>query len=365
VVAALLAERPPAVATTVAAIVVLGVTARLSGRLWRWTTATFLAHRTAALAGAAVLTLTLPVLLRASPYWTFVATMALLYVTIAQGLNLQLGTAGVINLAGAAFSGLGGYTVGLLTLELGLVPWLAVLVGPLVAVAVGAVLFVPILKTRGHYLALVTIAFGFIFNILVNNLEFTGGPQGLKNIPTLRPFGYAFTAPLRLGGLTLPYHANFYYAALAMAAVMTWLAWRLHNSWFGLTLNTLRDDEIAAQCSGVPVARYKLLAFSIGNGFIGLGGGFYAVMVGFVSPPDFDFGYSLVMLSIIILGGLDSIPGAALGALLLIPLPERFRMLHEYRLLLYGLAIILVLLFRPWGLWPAGVRRYGLRGGQA
>jgi ABC-type branched-subunit amino acid transport system permease subunit len=361
VVAALLAERPAAVAGTVAVIVVLAAVPRLSSRLWRWTIATFRAHRTAALAGAAVVALALPVPLRASPYWTFVATMALLYVTLAQGLNLQLGTAGVINLAGAAFSGLGGYTVGLLTVKLGLPPWLAVLLGPLVAVAVGAVLFVPILKTRGHYLALVTIAFGFIFNILVNNLEFTGGPQGLKNIPTLRPFGHAFTAPLRLGGLTLPYHANFYYAALAMAVVMTWLAWRLHNSWFGLTLNTLRDDEIAAQCSGVSVARYKLLAFSIGNGFIGLGGAFYAVMVGFVSPPDFDFGYSLVMLSVIILGGLDSIPGVVLGALLLIPLPERFRMLHEYRLLLYGVAIILVLLFRPWGLWPAGVRRYGLR----
>ncbi|HEV8308118.1 MAG TPA: branched-chain amino acid ABC transporter permease [Methylomirabilota bacterium] len=361
VVAALLAERPAAVAATVAAIVVLAAVARLSARLWRWTTATFLAHRTAALAGAALCAVALPVLLRTSPYWTFVVTMALLYVTIAQGLNLQLGSAGVINLAGAAFSGLGGYTVGLLTVKLGLPPWLAVLLGPLAAVAVGAILFVPILKTRGHYLALVTIAFGFIFNILVNNLEFTGGPQGIKNIPTLQPFGYAFTAPLRLGGLTLPYHANFYYAALAMAALVTWLAWRLHNSWFGLTLNTLRDDEIAAKCSGVSVVRYKLLAFSIGNFFIGLGGALYAVMVGFVSPPDFDFGYSLIMVSVIILGGLDSIPGVVLGACLLIPLPERFRMLHEYRLLLYGLAIILVLLYRPWGLWPAAVRRYGLR----
>jgi branched-chain amino acid transport system permease protein len=339
----------------------VGGGARLSARIRRWTAAAFRVHAAGALAGAAVLAVALPVFLRGSPYWTFVATMALLYVTIAQGLNLQIGTAGVINLAGAAFSGLGGYTVGILTVTLGMPPWLAVLLGPLVAVAVGAVLFVPILQVRGHYLALVTIAFGFIFNILVNNLEFTGGPQGLKNIPTLRPLGYAFTSPLRLGGLTLPYHANFYLAALAMAAVVTWIAWRLHNSWFGLTLNTLRDDEIAAKCSGVSLARYKLLAFSIGNGFIGLGGAFYAVMVGFVSPPDFDFGYSLVMLSVIILGGLDSIPGAVLGACLLIPLPERFRMLHEYRLLLYGVAIILVLLFRPWGLWPAAMRRYGLR----
>jgi branched-chain amino acid transport system permease protein len=361
IVAALLAESPIAVGATVAAIALLAALARSSPRLWHRASTAFLAHRIPALAGAALLALALPFVLRASPYWTFIAAMALVYVTIGQGLNLQIGTAGVINLAGAAFAGLGGYTVGLLTVRLGVVPWLALLVGPLVAVLVGALLFVPILKVRGHYLALVTIAFGFIFNILVNNLEFTGGPQGIKNIPTLRLFGHAFTSPPELLGLKLPYHANFYFAALVMAALVTWLTWRLYNSWVGLTLNTLRDDEIAAKCSGVSVTRHKLLAFSVGNFFIGLGGGFYAVMVGFVSPPDFDFGYSLVMISLVILGGLDSIPGVVLGACLLIPLPERFRFLHEYRLLLYGAAIVLMLLFRPRGLWPATVRRYGLR----
>ena len=222
----------------------------------------------------------------------------------------------------------------------------------------GAVLFVPIGKTRGHYLALVTIAFVFIFNILMNNLEFTGGPQGIKNIPTLRLFGYAFTTRPVLAGVALPAHANFYYAALAVAGLTTWVLRRLHDSWLGLALNTLRDDEIAARCSGVAVARGKLLAFSIGNFFIGLGGAVYAVMVGFVSPPDFDFGYSLVMLSVIIIGGVDSIPGVILGACLLVPLPERFRFLHEYRLLLYGVVIVVMLLYRPRGLWPAQVRRY-------
>lgn len=361
IVAALLAERPLALGATVGGIAILVVLARAFGRVRGWVTDAFRRHRSAALAGAGVLALALPFFLRASPYWMFVATMALVYATIGQGLNLQIGTAGVINLAGAAFAGVGGYTVGLLTVRFGVWPGLAFLVGPVVAVVVGAILFVPILKTRGHYLALVTIAFGFVFNILMNNLEFTGGPQGIKNIPTLRLVGYAFTSAPTLLGVRLPAHANFYFAALAMAALVTWLAWRLQNSWVGLRFNTVRDDEIAARCSGVWVAREKLVAFSLGNVFIGLGGAFYAVMVGFVSPPDFDFGYSLVMLSIIILGGLDSIPGIVLGAALLIPLPERFRFLHDYRLLLYGLAIILMLLFRPRGLWPARVRRYGLR----
>jgi branched-chain amino acid transport system permease protein len=358
VVSGILAERPLALGATGAAIGVTLGGLRLRPPLRAALGRAFAAHPVAALAGGAVLALALPVALRASPYWTFVATLALLYVTIGQGLNLQLGSTGVINLAGAAFAGLGAYTVGLLTVSASWPPWLALVAGPLVALAVGAVLFVPILKTRGHYLALVTIAFVFIFNILMNNFEFTGGPQGIKNIPTLRLGGYAFTTRPTVLGLTLPAHANFYFAALLMAGLVTWAVRRLYDSWLGLALNTIRDDEIAARCCGVSVTRGKLLAFSIGNAIIGLGGGFYAVMVGFVSPPDFDFGYSLVMLSVIIIGGVDSIPGVVLGAALLLPLPERFRFLHEYRLLLYGLVILLMLLFRPQGLWPAAVRRY-------
>ena len=358
IVAGILAERPLTLAAVALAIVIAGALLRLVTPLRSTLARAFGRHRTAALLGGAALALVLPVTLRSSPYWTFVATLALLYVTTGQGLNLQIGTAGVINLAGAAFAGLGGYSVGLLTVKTGWPPWLAAAVAPWVAVAVGTLLFVPILKTRGHYLALVTIAFVFIFNILMNNLEFTGGPQGIKNIPTLRLGGHAFTARLTLFGVDLPAHANFYYAVLATAGLTTWILGRLHDSWLGLALNTLRDDEIAARCCGVSLTREKLIAFSIGNFFIGLGGALYAVMVGFVSPPDFDFGYSLIMLSVIIIGGVDSIGGVVLGACLLLPLPERFRFLHEYRLLLYGLVIVVMLLYRPRGLWPAGIRGY-------
>jgi branched-chain amino acid transport system permease protein len=358
VAAGLLAERPVPLSLVVGASAVAAIALRAAPRTRHGIAGAFRQHRGAAWLGGAVLALALPWALRASPYWTFVATMALLYAAIGQGLNLQIGSAGVINLAGAAFAGLGGYSVGLLTTRLGVPAALALLAGPLVAAIVGTLLFVPILKTRGHYLALVTIAFGFIFNILMNNLEWTGGPQGIKNIPTLAVGGLRFTTPLRLLGAELPYHANFYYAALALVGLVTLAVWRLHNSWLGLALNTLRDDEIAARCAGVDVARAKLAAFSAGNVIIGLAGSFYAVMVGFVAPPDFDFGASLTMLSVIILGGVDSIGGIVLGACLLVPLPERFRFLHEYRLLLYGVTIVLVLLFRPRGLWPAPLRRW-------
>ena len=314
--AAVLAERPLALAATGAAILAGLAATRFVTPLRTALGRAFERHHATALVGGAAGALALPLALSASPYWTFVATLALLYVTIGQGLNFQIGTAGVLNLAG------------------------------------------PILKTRGHYLALVTIAFVFIFNILMNNLEFTGGPQGIKNIPTLQLAGYPFTTKPTVFGIGLPAHANFYYAALLMAALTTWIIRRLYDSWLGLALNTLRDDEIAAKCCGISITRGKLVAFSIGNFFIGLGGAFYAVMVGFVSPPDFDFGYSLVMLSVIIIGGVDSIPGVILGACLLVPLPERFRFLHEYRLLLYGVVIVVMLLYRPQGLWPAKVRRY-------
>src|SRR5881409_3695676 len=314
VVAGILAERPWALGATGAAIVAAGALVRFVPRLGTTLAGAFARRRPAALGAGVVLALALPLALRSSPYWTFVATLALLYVTIGQGLNLQIGTAGVINLAGAAFAGLGGYSVGLLTVKTGWPPWLAAVVALWVAVAVRTLLFVPILKTRGHYLALVTIAFVFIFNILMNNLEFTGGPQGIKNIPTLRLLGHAFTTKPVLAGVELPSHANFYYAALVMAGLTTWVLRRLHDSWLGLALNTLRDDEIAARCCGVSITRGKLLAFSIGNFFIGLGGAFYAVMVGFVSPPDFDFGYSLVMLSVIIIGEHDErVPEVEVG----------------------------------------------------
>src|SRR5437899_1999283 len=171
VVAGILAERPWALGATGGALVAAGGLVRFVPRLGAALAGAFARRRAAALAGGAVLALALPLALRSSPYWTFVATLALLYVTTGQGLNFQIGTAGVLNLAGAAFAGLGGYAVGLLTVAGGWPSWLALLAGPVVAVAVGAILFVPILKTRGHYLALVTIAFVFIFNILMNTLE--------------------------------------------------------------------------------------------------------------------------------------------------------------------------------------------------
>lgn len=357
--AALQAERPVVLGGLLILLVAAAVAWRRLPGLREGVARAFARHRSLALGLLLFLLATAPILLRRSPYWIFVLTMAALYGLSALALNLQIGTAGVVNFAGGAFYGIGAYTVGLLTVHLAWSPWLALPVGGLLAAAIGMVLFVPILKTRGYYLALVTIAFVFIFNLLVNNMEWTGGPQGVKNIPPLALGGASFARPLPLAGFLLPYHANYFYLVLVLTALATWAATRLGDSWIGLTLNVIRDDEIAAKVSGVAVAPWKLVAFTLGNLVMGLAGGVYAVMVGFISPTDFTFGESLVMISIIILGGLDSTPGILLGALVLILLPERFRVLHDYRLLLYGVVIVVMLLGRPRGLWPAGVRRYG------
>lgn len=358
--AGLLAEGPLSLLVLLASACLIVYLVKRYPKAWEGIVGSFHATGGTALAVLTVLTFLFPILMRTSPYWIFVLTLAALFALIGLGLNLQLGTTGLINLAGAAFYGVGAYTVALLTAGSRLPVGVALLFAPLMSALVGVLLFVPILKTRGHYLALVTIAFGFIFTLVVNNLEWTGGPQGIKNIPTLSVGDFFFTKPLRIFGLSLPYHATFFWLIVAITGAVAFLLSRLHNSWFGLMFNTIRDDELAAKCFGVDAAWWRLLSFSLGNLIMGLAGALYAVMVGYIAPANFTFGDSLIMVGIVILGGMDSIPGVLAGAALLIVLPEKFRFLQDYRLMIYGAAIVVMLLFRPKGLLPVQVRRYGL-----
>ncbi|GAB4532690.1 MAG: high-affinity branched-chain amino acid ABC transporter permease LivM [Anaerolineae bacterium] len=318
----------------------------------------FRANITAAWIGGIVLVLLIPFFVASSPYWLFTIIIAGLFLTACLGLNLQLGSTGMVNLASAAFYAVGAYTAGLLALRLGWPAWLTVLAGALMAGLFSALLFIPVLKTKGHYLALVTIAFQFMVTILLDNQEWTGGPQGLKNIPLFSIAGYSFNNSVNLGFIELPGYANFFYLMLLMVAAVGIASQRIYNSWVGVTLSTIRDDEIAAQTFGVQVNRWKLVIFSLGNCFIGLAGAFYAHLVGFISPPNFTFEKSLVMVSIVILGGMDNVFGIVLGSLLLIILPEKLRAVQEYRFLIYGLVLIIMLIYRPKGLLPFVPRDY-------
>ena len=315
-------------------------------------------HSRASKIAGAVLLLIVPFVLKSSPYWLFMLVTAGLYIMAALGLNLQLGSTGMMNLAAAAFMAFGAYAAGLLALDLGMTPVLTVIIGALITGLFSVLLFVPVLKTKGHYLALVTIAFQFMVVILLDNLEFTGGPQGLKNIPPFDFLGYSFGKTLNLGFTSLHFYSNYYYLMLFMVVLLLIVAQRIYQSWVGVTLATIRDDEVAAKTSGVQINKWRLLIFVLGNCFIGLSGAFYSHMVGFISPPNFTFDKSLVLVSIVIMGGMDNIFGIIIGSLLLVLLPEKLRVIQDYRFLIYGLVLIVMLIFQPKGIIPFKVRNY-------
>ncbi len=320
--------------------------------------ATFAAYRRAVIGGLIVLLLAVPFTLVSNPYWLLNVITAGIFVIACLGLNLQLGSTGMMNLAGAAFYAFGAYSAGLLALNLKLPPILTVPLGAIITGVLSILLFIPVLRTKGHYLALVTIAFQFMVVIGVENMEWTGGPQGLKNIPLFSLGGYSFNNFIKLGFTTLPSYANFYFLMLVIVFLLVIVINRLYHSWVGNTLSTIRDDEIAAKTSGVVINRWKLMMFVIGNSFIGLAGAFYAHMIGFISPPVFGFDKSLLMVSIVILGGMDNLLGIVVGAILLIIMPEKLRFIQDYRYLIYGLVLIFMLLFRPQGLLPFKLRDY-------
>jgi len=292
--------------------------------------------------------------IRQNTYWLLILVQTGIYIILALGLNIQLGSTGVLNLAVAAFYGIGGYTAGLLSLRLGLPTILTLPIGGIAAALFGILLYVPLYKTKGHYMALVTLAFGLMIVLALDNTEFTGGPQGLMSIPEMKFFGYSFlTNP---GGLN--FYTNYYYLMLFLVLLAVVVSYRFYNSWVGLTLATIRDDEVAAKCFGVNTNIWKGISFITGNFMIGLAGAIYAHMIGFISPQNFSFSESLLIVAMVILGGMDNILGIILGTILLTILPEKMRVITEYRILIYGILLIVIPMFRPSGLLPFKPRMY-------
>ncbi len=325
-------------------------------------------NRMFAFASILVSIILLPVILRSSPYWIFILTLAILWIVVALGINIQFGSAGIINLGAAAFYGVGAYTAGMLSTKLGMPPLLNLLFGAMMTMIVGALLFIPVLKTSSYYLALVTIAFVMAFHSLLNNAEWIGGAQGIVDIPLMSIGGYSFLQEINILGLKLPSQANFYYLALVLGGLLVLAASRLWNSWVGLTWNSFNEDtgdELSAQCMGVEVKKWSMIAFTVGNFYIGLAGAFYAHMTGYVAPPDITFYLSLLFFSAVILGGVDSILGVSVAAVLLVIMPEKLRALQQYWTIMFGIILVLMLILRREGLIPARVRTYGLRMPQA
>lgn len=348
-------------------------------------------------AAAAVATFVVAAALIALPFvvgqlgnaWVRALAFAALYVMLALGLNVVVGFAGLLDLGYIAFYAVGAYMYALLASPhltnnfpalAAMFPdgfhssiWMVIPLGAALAAFFGVILGAPVLKLRGDYLAIVTLGFGEIIRIFLNNLNaplnFTNGPQGITLIDPVRVFGVNFGRPLNVFGIELPSVYLYYYLFLLLTIVTIVVCIRLQDSRLGRAWMAIREDEVAAKAMGINVRNVKLLAFALGATFGGVAGAMFAAFQGFVSPESFSLMESIIVLAMVVLGGLGHIPGVVLGALLLAVFPEVLRHTvvpvqqqlfgkvlidaEVLRMLLYGLAMVIIMLYRPKGLWPA------------
>ena len=286
-------------------------------------------------------------LVHPNPYHLDVLTTALLYALLALGLNLIVGMTGLLHLGYAAFFAIGAYTYGLLNLHWGCSFWAGWMPAAAAAGCCGVGLGIPALRVRGDYLAIVTLGFGEIVRIAFTNLDrWTGGPNGLLGIahPALWLPG---AGRIDFGVASAPY----YVLACVTTALVAGFCVRLSRSRIGRAWLAIREDELAAACSGVPVLPMKLLAQGLGGAIAGLAGAIFAAKQGTITPDSFDFILSVMVLSMVVLGGLGSVRGAIVGALLLGSLPEFLRGFEQYRMLVFGVSMVVIMRLRPEGLF--------------
>jgi branched-chain amino acid transport system permease protein len=303
-----------------------------------------------------LLLLFLPMILRT--YLTEVINNVGLFILMGLGLNIVVGFAGLLDLGYVAFFAIGAYTMGALTSqgELGLVGmsfWAALPLAVSASVLAGIVLGIPVLRMRGDYLAIVTLGFGEIIRILALSdflAPLIGGAQGILKIPKARVGGLEFVAPETL-----------YYLILAGCLIAAFVSWRLRDSRLGRQWMAMREDEDVAEAMGISLVQTKLLAFAIGAAFSGMSGAIFASKLSSIFPHSFNLLISINVLCLIIVGGMGSLPGVVVGALILVGLPELLREFAEYRLLMYGALLIVMMLARPEGFWPEETRRRELR----
>ena len=343
--------------------------------------------------------------------WVRIVDLALLYIMLALGLNIVVGFAGLLDLGYIAFYAVGAYMTGMLaspqfatllesvinnyeplgnalvaffgedirTNGIHLSVWVIVPLGAALAGLFGALLGAPTLKLRGDYLAIVTLGFGEIIRIFMNNLNepinFTNGPQGINLIDPIRVFGVSLAgeagsrATVFIGGYGMPSVNAYYFLFLLLTIAVVFVTGRLQHSRLGRAWVAIREDEIAAKAMGINTRNVKLLAFTMGASFGGIAGSMFASFQGFVSPESFSLTESIAVLAMVVLGGIGHIPGVIMGGALLAALPEVLRHVVEplqqklfghviieaevLRQLLYGLAMVVIMLTRPAGLWPS------------
>ncbi len=305
----------------------------------------------------------LVIFLATFPLWSKVflsnvADFVGIYVIMGLGLNLVVGFAGMLDLGYVGFYAIGAYTMAIFTSpDLGLFHltfWEALPLAMIAALVAGVLLGLPVLRMRGDYLAIATLGFGEIIRILLLSdwlKPYTGGAQGITQIANPTLFGFKFDTP-----------QSFYYLILIGCLIAWFVASRLKSSRLGRSWMAIREDEDVAQAMGINRVAAKLMAFATGAFLGGMAGALFASMIGSVVPRSFDLLVSINVLAVIIVGGMGSLPGVVVGALVLVGLPELLREFNEYRLLVYGLVLMLMMLYRPEGLWPESTRRRELKG---
>ncbi|HET7365118.1 MAG TPA: ABC transporter ATP-binding protein [Burkholderiales bacterium] len=317
--------------------------------------------------------------------WVRITNYAILYVLLALGLNIVVGFAGLLDLGYIAFYAVGAYTYALLAsphFGLHLPFWIILPIGAAIAALFGVLLGTPTLKLRGDYLAIVTLGFGEIVRIFLNNLSrpvnITSGPQGIARIDPFSLDGFSFSTSQTIAGLDFSGPIKYYYLLLLVMLAVILVNLRLQNSRIGRAWEAIREDEIAARAMGINTRNMKLLAFAMGASFGGVAGGMFSAIQAFISPESFVLVESIMVVSMVVLGGMGNVWGVILGALLLSFTPELLRWTVEplqvalfgrtlmepevIRMLLFGLALVLIMLFRPAGLLPSAVRKRELTG---
>ena len=302
----------------------------------------------------------------ASKYWVSVFILALIYVLLGLGLNIVVGMAGMLDLGFVAFYAVGAYSLGLISQYWGLGFWSAIPIAILISATAGVLLGFPVLRAHGDYLAIITLGFGEIIRLVLNNwLEFTGGPNGLKT-PSINFFGLEFkrrtdssffdffdiTYGSKIFGISTRNFENIfiYLVLLVFVIAVVCFVHRLKTMPIGRAWEALREDEIACKSLGLNHVNIKLAAFCLGASIGGLGGVFFGVSQGFISPQSFNFFESALIVAIVVLGGLGSIPGVILAAIIFTVLPEVFRAFSDFRVLIFGFVMVLMMIWRPKGL---------------
>ena len=305
-----------------------------------------------------IMVITLPLVLSSNAYHIHILIMACIYAMLALGLNFQMGSTNMVNFAMAVFFGTGAYSSALLAVKFGINPWISSLAGIIFALLIGFVIGIPTLKTKGYYLSLITLAMQTIFNQVIINTDAFGGPDGVAGVPAYTILGYSFRKSINILGLKLPYGLNYYYLAVVLVIIMAIVAVRMSNSRFGLGWNAVGEDESSAICQGINIPKFKLLSFCFGAAFAGAAGALYGHYISFIGPQDFDFMKSLIIICMVILGGMDSVPGVITGAVFLTLIDEKLREFSDVRMALYAGILLVTLLTRPEGMIPKRTRNY-------